>query len=418
MNRRIYLAIAACLCIQFTFAQSQHGWRGENRDGIYNESGLLKLWPADGPGQLWATEDAGKGYSSPVIVGDRLYITGLDEDENKEVFSAYTLDGNRLYQVEYGSPWSASYSYSRTTPTIVGDRAYVISGMGEIVCLNTTDGKIIWSVDGGTKFEKKQGIWGTSEAPLVFDNKIIYSPGGNQTTVVALSAITGETLWKSKSLGEASSYVSPLLIEHKGKRQIIGLTDKHVYGINPETGVMGWEFFDGIIKTERETDRKICCNTPLYKDGKLFISNGYDIGSVMIELNDDLTGVKQLWRNEDLDTHIGGYVLVDGVIYGSSWTSNNSGDWVAVDWNTGETKYKTPWAGKGKGSIISDNKMLYCYDERRGTVALVNANPEKFDIVSEFRITLGEGPHWAHPVINNGILYIRHGGALMAYEIK
>jgi hypothetical protein len=139
----------------------------------------------------------------------------------------------------------------------------------------------------------------------------------------------------------------------------------------------------------------------------------------MLQLNTDATAVSLVWRNDDLDTHHGGMVLVDGTIYSTNWISNSQGNWVAVDWNSGVTKYDTPWdGGKGKGSIITADNMLYCYDERRGTVGLVKPNPEKFDVVSEFRITMGEGPHWAHPVIHNGILYIRHGSALMAYKIK
>jgi outer membrane protein assembly factor BamB len=399
-------------------AQPFCGWRGENRDGIYNEKNLLTTWSETGPSLIWETLDAGKGYSSPVIHGDKLFLTGLDENEEKELFLSYSLDGKKLYQTEYGSPWKQSFSHSRTTPTIVGDKAYVISGMGEIACLGIADGKILWTVDAGTQYKRNTGAWGTAESPLVFDNKLIFSPGGDETTVVALNASTGELLWKSRSLNALSSYVSPLLISYKGKRQIVGMTDFHVYGINPENGEIQWSYDNWIQEHKTPKDRKICANTPLYKDGKIYVSNGYDQGSFQLALNDDLTAVKLVWKNDDLDTHIGGFVLVNGTIYGSSWTNNNQGDWVAVDWNTGDTKYKTAWTGKSKGSIISAEEMLYCYDERRGAVALVKATPAKFDIVSEFTITQGEGPHWAHPVINNGILYIRHGNALMAYKIR
>ena len=407
------------LCIGTSVAQPFCGWRGENRDGIYNEKGLLKSWEKEGPRLLWETSDAGKGYSSPVIDGDRLYVTGLNDDGDKETFSAYTLDGKKLYTVEYGSPWVDSYSDSRTTPTIVKDKAYVISGTGEIVCLNAADGSVAWKLDGGKSFEKKQGMWGTSESPLVFDDKIIYTPGGNQTTMVALDASNGKTIWKTKPLGHLSSYVSPLLINYNGKRQIVGMTDQCVFGVNPETGEMEWKFSEWAVDKKGERDQKISTNTPLFKDGKIFVCNGYNVNSFMLQLNDNATGVKKLWENSDLDTHIGGFVLVNGVIYGSNWLNNNNGEWVAVDWNTGATKYKMPWSGgKSKGSVIAAENMLYCYDERRGTIGLVKANPEKFDIVSEFRVTRGEGPHWAHPVINSGVLYTRHGTALMAYEIK
>lgn len=143
------------------------------------------------------------------------------------------------------------------------------------------------------------------------------------------------------------------------------------------------------------------------------------MGSFQLQLNNEATDCAVTWRNDDFDTHIGGYVLVDGILYGSNWINNNQGNWITVDWETGETKYDTAWSGgKSKGSIITADGRLYCYDERRGAVGLVNPTPEKFDVISEFRITKGEGPHWAHPVINNGVLYMRHGTALMAYKIK
>lgn len=411
----------ACLASVSMTAQSPYGWRGPERDGVYFENGLLKEWPSEGPELLWETMELGKGYSSPVIVDGRLYITGMDEEGTQEIFFAYSLDGKKLYQTAYGVPWTDTYPETRTTPTIENGKAYVISGSGEIVCLDTADGKIVWKVDGGKKFERMTGKWGTSECPLVFDNKVIYTPGGNQTTMVALDAETGETVWKSEPLGEHSSYTSPLLVMNNGKIKIVGVTGRSVFGVNPETGKIEWTFRDWGRSPEdlAKGFESIAPNTPLYDNGRLFVCNGYNMGSFMLRLNVDATKADLVWRNDDLDTHHGGFVLVDGVIYGSNWINNGSGNWVAVDWNTGETKFDTPWpGGKGKGSIIAADDMLYCYDERRGTVGLIRPNPEKFDVVSEFRITKGVGPHWAHPVIHEGVLYIRHGNALMAFKIK
>ncbi|MDH5399613.1 MAG: PQQ-like beta-propeller repeat protein [Cyclobacteriaceae bacterium] len=412
-------AIIYILCsfafINTSIAQAPHGFRGPERNGIYPESGLAKTWPNEGPELLWESMDAYAGYSSPVIVGDRVYITGINSAQTEEIFSAYTIDGKKVYQVTYGKTTTTSYRETRSTPTIEGSSAYLISGSGEVVCINVETGKVGWKVDGNLKFSKSTGTWGTAESPLVFDNKVIYSPGGSQTAVVALNKENGETIWKSKTLGNNSSYVSPLLIKYNGKRQIIGLTDENVIGVNPENGNIEWSYHDWA----RGTRYKIAPNTPIYKNGKLFICQGYDAGSFMLQLNNDLTGVKELWRNDDLDTHHGGQVLINDVLYGSNWISNSQGNWVAVDWNTGKTLFEEPWSGgKSKGSIIAADNMMYCYDERRGAVGLVKPNMEKFDVVSEFRITKGEGPHWAHPVIKDGILYLRHGSALMAYNIK
>ncbi len=399
-----------------SMAQSPYGFRGPERSGSYPDTGLLKEWPEDGPELLWSLSDAGKGYSSPVVVGNTVYITGMNSSEDREILSAYRLTGEKIFATEYGKPWDGTYPDTRTTPTIEGNRVYVISGSGEVVCLDAQSGAIVWTVDAGNLYGRSTGSWGTSESPLVFDNKVIYTPNGDQTTMVALDVATGELVWKTKAFGDIGAYVSPLLITHNGHQKIIGVTAKSVIGVNPVNGHIDWRFTDwGSSEPDRNN---IAVNTPLFHNGGLYFSFGYNIGSFMLRLNDDATDATLTWRNDDLDTHIGGLVLVNGVIYGSNWINNNSGNWVAVDWNTGETLYEEAWSGgKSKGSIITADGMLICYDERRGTVGLVKPNRQSFEVVSEFRLNGGSGAHWGHPSIDNGILYIRRGEALMAFKI-
>lgn len=416
---------AICLLIMATAslsAQDVIGWRGPNRDGIYQESGLLKEWPKQGPTLKWETSAIGKGYSSPTIVDNRLYITGMDEDESHEVFYCFDLNGNLQYSTVYSTPWHQSYPETRTTPAIQGDKAWVISGSGDVVCLNIADGKIIWKVEGGNKFQRKTGNWGTSECPLVYDDKIVFMPGGDVTTMVALNKNTGEVMWQSESLHEQSNYTNPLMITHNGQHMIVSMTQFSIIGVNADNGELLWKLKGEFSRSPEDMAmgrEAICTNTPIYKDGYIFISNGYDMGSIKLKINDDSRGVTRVWRNDDLDTHHGHQILLDGVLYGSNWTNNTSGNWMAVDWETGKTLWETAWpGGKSKGSIISADGKLYQYDERRGFVGLVNPSREKLDIISEFRITKGEGPYWAHPVINDGVMYIRHGSYFAAFIIK
>ena len=123
------------------------------------------------------------------------------------------------------------------------------------------------------------------------------------------------------------------------------------------------------------------------------------------------------WTDSILDNQHGGVVMIDGYIYGSNWLNNADGNWCCIDWETGKKKWEEHW--QCKGSVIAADKMLYLYDEKKGTVGLARATPEKFDLVSSFNITQGtQGPYWAHPVIHKGILYLRHNNALMAYDIR
>lgn len=413
--------LSVAICTGALAQVTPYGWRGPQHNGYYPDKGLLNQWPAGGPELVFETADAGKGYSSPVVVGDKVYLTGLNEDGTQEVFQCYNLQGKKQYTVEYGNPWKQSYPETRTTPAIMDGKAYVISGMGEIVCISIADGKILWKVDGGTKYERQTGMWGTSECPLVFDDKVIYTPCGQQTTMVALNRNTGEEIWKTRPIGEKSGYVSPIMIEYKGKRQIVGSTSKTVIGVNPDNGEIEWTFDNWGPNYTGKQGRwdNIAPNSALYKDGKIFFCHGYDLNGFQLQLSDDLKKVEVTWRTETLDTHHGGYVLVNNKIYGSNWINNNDGNWCCIDWETGKTNYEEKWTeGAGKGSIIAADNKLFIYDERRGYVGLVNPTPEKFDVVSKFRIAKGSGPYWAHMHIDKGILYLRHGEYFAAYKIK
>ena len=429
MNKKFFtfLLLSGMMSAEAMAQVTPYGWRGPEHSGYYPDKGLLKEWPAEGPQLIFETEDAGKGYSSPLVVGDQIFLTGMDEDQANEVLNCYNLKGEKQYTVAYGKPWKQSYPETRTTPAVMDGKAYVISGMGEIVCLDCKDGKILWKVDGGTKYQRKTGMWGTSECPLVYDDKVIYTPCGSQTTMVALNKDTGEEIWKTRPLNNTSGYVSPIMIEYKGKRQIVGSTASTAFGVNPENGEIEWTFDQWKDPNQagqgggfggRGGDN-IAPNSALYHDGKIFFCHGYNINGFQIKLADDLKSVTCTWRTDVLDTHHGGYVLVNGKIFGSNWLNNNDGNWCCLDWETGEANYEEKWTGgAGKGSIIAADGKLFAYDERRGFVGLVNPTPEKFDVVSKFRVAKGSGPYWAHMHINDGILYLRHGEYFAAYKIK
>jgi outer membrane protein assembly factor BamB len=156
-------------------------------------------------------------------------------------------------------------------------------------------------------------------------------------------------------------------------------------------------------------------NTPVFKDDEIYISQGYDYPSVMLKIDPSGESVTEKWINRTLDTHHGGFVKVSGHIYGSNWINNVNGNWICLDWETGEMQYEETW--QNKGSIIYSDGMLYCYEEKRGNLALVKPNPEKFDLVSSFKVE-GAGAHWSHPSIFNGNLFIRHLDEITVYDVS
>ncbi len=389
-------------------------WRGPERSGIFPESGLLKSWPADGPALIMKATDLGAGYSEPVLVDGIVYITGK-KDVN-DVLSAIDLKGNLLYQVIYGKSWKDTFPETRSTPTVTGDKIYLISGMGEVVCLNKADGKIIWSVDAHEKYSGETHRWGVAESPLVIDDKVIYTTGGKVTSVVALNINTGAEVWKTECVGGVRTYVSPVIYKHGSIRQILASTSDFVIGIDPATGSVSWRYKYLPDNTEEDRGGTISTNSAIVRGNEVFFSKGYDQYGVMLTVAADGMSVEEKWRTGDLDTHHGHYVNVGEYIYGSNWLNNSKGNWVCIEWKTGKKTYEQEW--NTKGPIVAADGLLYCYEERTGNVALVNPNPEKFDIISTFKIAEGSGPHWGHPYIKDGKLLIRHGDVLMVFNIK
>lgn len=346
---------------------------------------------------------------------------GLRCDEQKEQLTCYKLDGTKAWQVIYGNAWTKSYQETRSTPIIDDNRLYMVSNTGELVCLNRGDGKILWSVNYWQKYGLSPNGQGICEHPLIDGGRIIVTTSGKEICMAAFDKLTGEEIWKTRAFGDKAAYVSPVMIEYKGKRQIVGSTSLTAFGVNPDNGEIEWTFDNWGPRYTGNPGRwdNIAPNSALYKDGKIFFCHGYNLNGFQLKLSDDLKKVDVTWRTETLDTHHGGYVLVNGKIYGSNWINNNDGNWCCIDWETGETNYEEKWTeGAGKGSIIAADNKLFIYDERRGFVGLVNATSEKFDVVSKFRVAQGSGPYWSHMAIDKGILYLRHGEYFAAYKIK
>jgi len=390
-------------------AVSQMNWpqfRGPNRDGKSAETGLLKKWPQDGPKLLWSTEGLGAGYSTVSIADGIIYTTGIVDKEG--VLFALDMAGKLKWKQSYGSEWTKSYGSARCTPTVDQGNVYVISGVGAVSCFDAKTGDKKWAFDAFNEFAGKFPLWGMAESPLIYENKLICTPGGEKAAIVALDKETGKTIWSSESIGEKSSYCSPLLIERGGRNIIVTTLEKSIVGLEAETGKIMWSDKFGKKGTNPVT--------PIYYDGCIYKTSGYDDGSVMYELSDDGSKLTRKWTDKVLDNHHGGVVEVEGYIYGTNWKGNPDGDWICLDWNTGKVMYETEWLGKG--SITYADGMLYCYEEKQGTVGLVKATPEKFELVSSFKVPMGTEQHWAHPVILDGTLYIRHGDTLMAYDIK
>ncbi|WP_347840236.1 PQQ-binding-like beta-propeller repeat protein [uncultured Draconibacterium sp.] len=402
--------IKKCLLVAFTllftttilFAQKPTVWRGEN-NGIYPDTGLLKEWPANGPEILWTFEGLGEGHSSPVFANNQIYLSTLQGEDGFIV--VLNQDGTLAWKVNYGKDFKDSYPGSRSSVVVAGDLMYMYTGYGELICMDAKNGDKKWTKNAFEDFDGENIRWGVTETVVVDGDVVFVTPGGAKNNVVALNRFTGELVWSSPGKGETSAYCTPLLLELPARKLLVTHTADHIIALDAKTGEMLWDF--------PHTNRwKVHPNTPLFYNGDLFCFSGYGKGGVKLDLSDDGSSVSKQWEKVELDSRMGGMVVLDGYIYGSG---DKAREWRCVNWETGEEAYVSDAIGKGV-TIFADG-MLYCYSDR-GELALVEATPEAFKVVSQTRVELGTAQHWAHPVINKGRLFVRHGDVLIAYKIQ
>ena len=391
--------------------QDVYEWRGENRSGIYDETGLLKVWSETGPELIWEYEGIGNGYGSPIFTPDKMYIMG--EIDSVGYLFAFDYWGNLLWKTAYGKEWMVNYTGSRSAPTIIGDMIYMVSGLGNVYCLNRNTGEKIWSVDMVNELHGTFPLFGYSESVIIEDEKLFCIPGGLDTNVVALNRNTGKIIWVSKGTGERPGYNSAQIINTKKQNVLVLFTAYELLGLNTKTGELLWVHKqDNVLPENRKLGMgDTHSNTIIYDDGFIYYAAGDGNGGVKLKLTANGDSINEIWRNIYFDSYMGGIVKIGDYLYGCGTAKK---DFKSINALTGEIGSKLII---GSGAVIAADSMLYYYNFK-GDVMLITQNPLNMEVVGSFKIKKGTREHFAHPVINKGKLYVRHGNVIQAYNIK
>jgi outer membrane protein assembly factor BamB len=382
----------------FTIAQ----FRGANHSGIFEEKNLLKKWPADGPALLWSYETLGNGYGSPAVTEDRVFVQG-ETDGSATIFS-FDLKGNLLWKRVFGEEYiSGNYSGSLSTPTVVDDLLYSLSGMGDIACLKTSTGEKVWGVNMIRDLRGDSVPYGFSQSLLVNGDIVYCAPSGKQNNFVALDRFTGKVIWTCSALGEGAR-CSPILLERSGRKIIVSTSSSSVLGIDGKTGEFLWSY---VVDSTENTHY----NTPLFDGEYLYCFSFFNgKGVVKLRLSADGSQVSEIWKTQNLLNSIGGVVKA-----GDYLVASHQNNLISLDVRSGVVCDSIP-SGSGWGGVtIFADGMIYLYN---GRVLLVSIQSGKMKEISKFVVNKGTKFHFAHPSLKNGVLYIRHGNALMAYSIS
>ena len=389
-------------------------FRGPIGDGKSPDTGLLKKWPDDGPKLLWTIDSIGYGYSSVAISENRIYVSGNIGDLS--MIFCLDKDGKQIWAKDNGPAHTAARGYpgTRGTPTIDDDCVYDVSALGEVGCFNAMTGEKIWNRNLLKDYDAPMPRWSLGHAAIVDGDNLICMVGSEKTLAVALNKRTGQTVWESPPAAESAAtwtgYTTPYLFDFEGIRVAVVMSNASVEGLDSKTGKR-------LFSIPWTNQRNVHCTMPIYRDDNLFLTTGYEGGTAkLFKLTKNADGTikpVELWSEARFNNQHGGVILVGDYIYGT----NHGGSWCSINFLTGEVGYQSRAAGKG--SVHYADGLLYGLSEDDKTVVLVKPEPKEYIELGRFELPNdAEGKSWAHPVVLNGRLYLRHAQYLYCYDVK
>ncbi|MDP6915047.1 MAG: PQQ-like beta-propeller repeat protein, partial [Verrucomicrobiota bacterium] len=325
-------------------------------------------------------------------------------------FAKEAKGGKTLWTAPLGGILSNNWGDGpRGAATVDGDKVYALGAKGGLICANVGDGKVNWRVEMVKDLGGKVPGWGYTESVLVDGDHVICTPGGKRGTLAAIDKKTGEVIWRSSDWTDGAQYASVVPAELNSQRQFIQLTQKTLAGVSARDGSVLWR--------NAWSGRTAVIPTPIVRKNEVYISSGYGAGCRKITIG-DAHKVTEDYSNKNIKNHHGGVLLLDGHLYGYSdgrgWTCQNlkSGD---VVWDSKKL---------GKGCVFYADNRLYCLEESSGQVALAAADTGgwkehgRFKLEPQTELRKRSGRIWTHPVVGNGVMYLRDQELLFAFDVK
>jgi len=382
-------------------------WQGPDRNRISKETGLLAEWPSGGPRVVWTANNLGTGYGSMAVAGDRVFVQGtrdtssvvvaLNRADGKEVWSKAIGPADNRQRIDQGAG-------PRGTPTVDGDRLYVLTENGDLACLKT-DGAPVWQLNILKEFGGAQLPWMISESPLVDGPHLVVTPGGPAAGMVKLDKMTGKTVWAAKDLSDTAAYSSVVVADVQGVRTYMTFTANAGVGIRASDGKL-------MFRSQHGANNVANVATPVYADNKVFFASGYGAGGALLNLtaqNGEVVA-SEAYATREMKNHHGGMVLVDGYLYGY-----NDAILTCLEFASGKMLWRD--RSVGKGSVTYADGRLYIQSENN-TIGLVEATSSGYSEKGRFQIPEKARMSWAHPAISDGRLYVRNQDTLLVYDIK
>jgi outer membrane protein assembly factor BamB len=407
-------------------------WRGKNRDGRWDESGVVRSLTADNLKVLWR-QPLGTGYSGPTVAGGRVLVMDRQEspEQSESVVCFDARNGQRLWQYRYPAVYTISYKAGpRASVTIEGNRAYALGAMGHLHCLDVEDGRLLWQRDLNADYQisatRRLPIWGIAPSPLIYQNLVVLQIAGAEgASVVGLDKFTGREIWRA--LEDVGQYSAPILTRQNGKDLLVCWTGESIAGLDPASGQVHWRHPFPVV------NMPIGVATPIVKDQHIFVTSFYD-GSMMIRMLADRMGVEEVWRargpnertTQALHSIISTPIWIDDHIYGV----DSYGELRCLRANDGQRVWENQLAVKKNRwatiHFVPNGEDVWMFNEQ-GEMLIGRLSPEKFEEVSRVKIiepTLLQLPDqrrggvcWTHPAFANRCVFVRNDEEIVCIDV-
>jgi outer membrane protein assembly factor BamB len=372
---------------------------GPKADGISAEKGIRKSWASKPPKPLWKVDLGDDGYAGPSVANGKVFI--IDHSGSQDIVRALDLKtGSDVWTYPYEDTASANYGYARSTPTVSGGRAYTISRLGLVNCLDEASGKLIWSRDLVKDLGAQRPGWDLAGSPIIDGNRLVLATGGRDAAVVALDKATGATAMQGGG-NTVAGYATPVVATIKGVKQYITFAAKAVMGVSASDGRALWN-------VPWETSYDVNAPTPIVIGDSVLITSGYGHGCALLDVSSG--GARVRWQARDLASRFNTPVLWQGMIYGIG----EPGNMVCLDPMTGNVKWKQ--SGFEWGGLVLVDGVLIALDGRTGACVMVKAAPDAYTELGRFT-PLG-GQSWTAPIVAQGRLIVRNKQALACFDLK
>ena len=407
-------ALAALLLLSGSAAAGEDWpqWRGPNRDGVSLETGLRQAWPDGGPPLIFRADGLGAGYSTVAVADGRIHTQGMSSGR-EWVIALNAETGAQLWSTPHADAYRDGRGDGpRGVPTVVDGKVYALGARGQLTALDAASGQVLWTTNLLQQFGGRNISWGISESPLVIGDRVLVSPGSRRVGFAALDRENGELLWGTE--GDEAGYSSPLPVDLAGAPHIVYFSGERAAGVRADDGALLWSY-------RRASNRTANIATPVLvsnRDGvaEIFLSSDYGTGGALLELRSDGAGgvtASEKYFTRNMRAHHATPVLHEGVLYGFSGSIFS-----ALDIETGALFWRD--RSIRKGSLTFADNRLYVFSER-GDVALVEPSRAGYRQRGRFELRQrdrsGENT-WSHPVVANGLLYLRDQDVLVAYDVS